>query len=130
MARILGIGGVFFKSPDPAKLVEWYSAQFSVPAETDFGGILFHWKSAQEPEDSHFTIWSAFPRDTAYFEPTTAPYMINYIVDDLDGVLQHLRASGTQVDDKQEDTEYGRFGWAVDPDGVRFELWQPPAPEV
>jgi predicted enzyme related to lactoylglutathione lyase len=129
MARVVGIGGIFFKSEDPAKLVGWYGEQFGLPVESDFGGILFRWRTDQEPASSQFTIWSAFPRDTTYFVPTTATYMINYIVDDLDGMLQQLSASGTQIDDKQEDTEYGRFAWAVDPDGVRFELWQPPAPK-
>ena len=129
MARVIGVGGIFFKSQDPAKLVGWYSEHFDLPAESDFGGILFKWKSVQEPEQDHLTVWSAFPRDTTYFEPTTATYMINYIVDDLDGILQQLRASGAEVDEKQEDTEYGRFGWATDPDGVRFELWQPPVPK-
>jgi predicted enzyme related to lactoylglutathione lyase len=130
MAQVLGIGGIFFKSNDPEKLVGWYSAQLGLPTESDFGGVLFKWQTDQQPPTPQFTIWSAFPRDTTYFEPTIATYMINYIVDDLDGMLQQLRASGTPIDDKQEDTEYGRFAWAIDPDGVRFELWQPPAPKA
>jgi predicted enzyme related to lactoylglutathione lyase len=128
MARVKGIGGVFFKSKDPAKIKAWYQEHLGFePYEEAGGEILFKWREAQDPGQEQATVWSPSPADTSYYDPTTASYMINYIVDDLDGVLERLRAAGAQVDDKIEDTEIGRFSWAVDPEGVRFEMWQPPA---
>jgi predicted enzyme related to lactoylglutathione lyase len=124
MARVLGIGGVFFKSRDPEKLQSWYCEHLGIESDTE-GYVLFGWNDKQDPQQEHYTVWAPFPQDTTYFDPTAAPYMINYIVDDLDGMLQQLRAAGIQVDDKIEEMEYGRFGWAIDPEGVRFELWQP-----
>lgn len=130
MARVTGIGGVFFKSHDPDRTKAWYQEHLGLePLEEAGGTVLFRWRDAQHREREQVTVWNPFPEDTGYFDPTTAPYMVNYIVDDLDGVLQRLRAAGVQVDDRVEDSEYGRFAWAVDPDGVRFELWQPPAQE-
>src|SRR3954452_12180079 len=131
MARVTGIGGVFFKSHDPAGLKTWYTQHLGFePEEGSEAVVLFKWRDARNPAQEGFTVWSAFPDDTTYFEPTCAPYMIRYIMDDLDGMLRHLRTAGVQVDERVDDTEYGRFGWAVAPEGVRFELWQPPAPEA
>src|SRR5688572_10759920 len=113
MARILGIGGVFFKSPDPKKLQAWYREHMGMPEGAD-GYTLFGWRDKDQPEREHATVWSAFPQDTDYFDPTAAAYMINYIVDDLDGMLAQLRAAGERVDDKVEEYDFGRFGWAVD----------------
>lgn len=125
MARVLGIGGIFFKSQNPGDLQTWYQQTLNIPAGAD-GYSAFEWSDASNPDQKHQTVWSPFPHDTDYFEPTTAPYMINYIVDDLDGMLEQLRAAGATVDEKTMDESYGRFGWATDPAGVRFELWQPP----
>ncbi len=128
MAKVKGIGGVFFKSPHPAKLQAWYREHLGFePEEGSETVTFFKWRDAQDPSQELLTVWGAFPVDTTYFDPTAAQHMVNYIVDDLDEMLQQLRAAGVQVDDKVEETDYGRFGWAVDPDGVRFELWQPPA---
>ena len=129
MARVIGIGGVFFKSQDPTKLQAWYCQHLGIEADTD-GYVVFGWRDKQDPQQEHSTVWSAFPHDTTYFDPTSASHMINYIVDDLDGMLEQLRAASARVDDKIEEYEYGRFGWATDPEGVRFELWQPPAMSV
>jgi predicted enzyme related to lactoylglutathione lyase len=116
---------VFFKSEDPDKLQAWYRQHMGLPTDGD-GYTLFKWRDNENPDREHATVWSAFPHDTGYFNPTKAEYMINYIVDDLDGMLAQLREAGAQVDEKVEEYEYGRFGWAVDPDGTRFELWEPP----
>ncbi len=123
MAQVKGIGGVFFKSKDPAKLQAWYKEHLGFAPDA-YGSVAFHWKDVGNT-DEQATVWCAFPQDTTYFDPTTASFMINYIVDDLDSMLAQLRAKGVQVDDKVEDYDYGRFGWAVDPEGNRFELWQP-----
>ncbi len=125
MAKIIGIGGIFFKSSDPDALKKWYFKHLGIPATPDGNG-LFRWQESDEPHAEQLTVWAAFDRGTTYFDPSKAAFMINYIVDDLDGMLAELRASGAQVEDKTESAEYGRFGWAIDPEGNRFELWEPP----
>ena len=118
MQRVRGIGGIFFKSKDPKALAAWYKEHLGVPVE-EWGGGKF-------TGDGGDTVWSPFKADTQYFGPSGASFMVNYRVDDLDAMLAQLRAGGVTVDDKVDDSEYGRFGWAFDPDGNKFELWQPP----
>ena len=122
MERVIGIGGVFFKSRDPKALAAWYREHLGVPVEPGqtYGALT----SAAAGET---TVWSAFAADTKYFGPGPAPFMVNYRVRNLDAMLAQLRAHGVQVDDKREEGPHGRFGWARDCDGNRFELWQPPA---
>ena len=120
MERVLGFGGVFFKAKDPQALAAWYREQLGVPVET--GQTYGTFQSAGPAE---MTVWSAFPTDTKYFGTGASPCMFNYRVSDLDAMLAQLRAAGAKVDDKVEDYDYGRFGWATDPEGNRFELWQP-----
>jgi predicted enzyme related to lactoylglutathione lyase len=124
MERVTGIGGVFFRAGgDRDELLRWYRDHLGVnPGE--WGGVVFEWMQKDRERDGS-TTWSIFPSDTSYFGDPTSPYMINYRVDDLDRMLEQLRAGGVQVDERVEETEFGRFGWAVDPDGNRFELWQP-----
>jgi predicted enzyme related to lactoylglutathione lyase len=112
--RVTGIGGVFFRSRDPAALVAWYGEHLGVPV-TD-GYVIF-------PE-SRNTVWSPFSEDTDYWPPAKQG-MVNFTVHNLDAMLAQLRAAGVEVDERVEDHEYGRFGWAVDPEGNRFELWEP-----
>lgn len=127
MERVKGIGGVFFKSRDPKALLDWYRDNLGI--EHEHGCAVFHWRRPDEPERKGSTVWSPFAQDTKYFDPSPAPFMVNYRVDDLDAMLKQLREAGITVDDKIEESEFGRFGWAMDPDGNRFELWQPPASE-
>ena len=124
MERVRGIGGVFFKSKDPKALARWYQEHLGVEVE-DWGGGSFKW-ALHDLRGTASTVWSPFAADTSYFAPSTASFMINYRVDDLDAMLAQLRAAGVQVDDKVEDSEFGRFGWAFDCDGNKLELWQPP----
>ena len=77
-------------------------------------------------QSGDLTVWSLFPEDTSYFDPSTAGFMLNYRVRDLEAMLAQLRTAGATVEDRIEDYDYGRFGWAMDPEGNRFELWQPP----
>jgi predicted enzyme related to lactoylglutathione lyase len=126
MKRVLGIGGVFFKSRDPKALGEWYRVHLGVDLE-EWGGAVFHWKGPDNPEGIGTTVWSPFAADTEYFAPSHATFMINYRVEDLDSLLEALRAEGVQVDEKVEESEFGKFGWVIDPDGNKLELWQPPA---
>ena len=123
MQRVRGIGGVFFKARDRAALAAWYRDHLGVPVE-DWGGARFVW-AEHDPADA-CTVWNPFAADTAYFAPSQASFMFNFRVDDLDAMLAQLRAAGAEVDERIEDSEYGRFGWVMDPEGNRVELWQPP----
>ena len=120
MKRVTGIGGIFFKARDPAALGAWYQKHLGIPLEA-WGGAAFRWAGEGT------TIWTPFAADTKYFAPSEAPFMVNYRVDDLHALLAALRAEGCTVDDKVEESEYGKFGWVMDPEGNRLELWQPPA---
>jgi predicted enzyme related to lactoylglutathione lyase len=117
---ILGIGGVFFKARDSAALAAWYREHLGVPVAAEGTHAVFTDEKAN-------MVWSTFPADTNYFAPSAAPFMLNYRVADLDAMLQQLRAAGVAVDERIEESEFGRFGWAMDLEGNRFELWQPPA---
>lgn len=123
MKRVTGIGGVFFKAKDPAALGQWYRTHLGLNVE-DWGGMAFRWSDDRDGKGT--TIWSPFKDDTSYFAPSTAPFMINYRVEDLHALLALLRAEGCNVDDKVDESEFGKFGWVVDPEGNKIELWQPP----
>ena len=125
MERVTGIGGVFFKTNDPDKLKEWYRDHLGVPVDDD-GYVSFRWRDREDPERVGFTAWQTFPEDTSYFDPSKAPFMINYRVRDLHRMLDQLRKAGVEVSERTEESEYGKFGWASDPDGNRIELWEPP----
>ncbi|MBQ0945231.1 VOC family protein [Ideonella sp. 4Y16] len=124
MRRVTGIGGIFFKARDPQALAAWYRTHLGLAVD-DWGGVAFRWAD-DNPAGAGTTIWTPFKDDTAYFAPSTAPFMVNFRVEDLHGLLAALRAEGCQVLDKVEESEYGKFGWVLDPEGNKLELWQPP----
>ena len=126
MSRVKGIGGVFFKSDNPKRLYEWYEKHLGLKRDPNAHAVLFPWREADDPTRQGLTVWSLFEKNTKYFDPSRAPLMINYIVDDLDGLVDELRKDGVQIDPKREDTSYGRFAWIMDPEGNRIELWEPP----
>lgn len=126
MKRVTGIGGVFFKAKDPVRLAAWYRDHLGIPVE-EWGGAVFPWASPENPDGVGTTVWSPFPESTGYFAPSTAAFMINYRVEDLRALLALLREEGCTVDEKVEESELGKFGWVLDPEGNRIELWQPPA---
>jgi predicted enzyme related to lactoylglutathione lyase len=121
--RVTGIGGIFFKAKDPSALTDWYAHQLGMVSESF--GVMFGWQPLDEPSRHASTTWAVFPRKTTYFEPTVASFMINYRVDDLDAVRASLQKAGVTVDEKIDAEPNGRFSWAVDPEGNRFELWEP-----
>jgi predicted enzyme related to lactoylglutathione lyase len=123
MEKVLGIGGIFMKARDPKGLAAWYRDHLGVPIDGDETYGMFMAGNAGAERGP--TVWSTFPLDSDYFAPSTAPFMVNYRVADLDRMLAQLRAAGAQVDDRVDDYDYGRFGWALDPEGNRIELWQP-----
>jgi predicted enzyme related to lactoylglutathione lyase len=116
--RVQGIGGVFLRARDPERLRAWYAEHLGFELE-DYGGALLMAAAGDQ------TVWAIFPGDTDYWPPGQQ-VMVNYRVRELDAALERLRAAGAEVDDRVEEHEYGRFGWAFDPEGNRFELWQPP----
>ena len=124
MRRVTGIGGIFFKARDPRALGEWYRRHLGIDV-LDWGGAAFRWGGAGSEPGT--TVWSPFAEDTTYFAPGTASFMVNYRVEDLDAVLDALREEGCAVEPRVEESEFGRFGWVVDPEGNKVELWQPPA---
>jgi catechol 2,3-dioxygenase-like lactoylglutathione lyase family enzyme len=121
--RILGIGGVFFKSANRDQMREWYSKHLGL-ADTG-GGVMLPWREHDDPQKEHTTVWTVFPASHNYFDPGRAPFMINYIVDDMDALLDRLKQEGVKIDDKQMKESYGRFAWIYDFDGNKIELWQP-----
>ena len=126
MAKVLGVGGVFFKSKNPKKLGAWYRKNLGVDVQP-WGGATFQWETKQKTRHERFTVWSPFPADTRHFRPSREPYMINFIFDDLDALLKKLRKARVKVDAKGiEASEYGRFAWVMDPEGRKLELWEPP----
>ena len=112
--RVTGVGGVFFRARDPQALLAWYEEHLGIPLKE--GYVVF-------PE-SRNTVWAPFAEDTDYW-PSAKQGMVNFTVRNLDAMLAQLRGAGVPVDEKVEDHEYGRFGWATDPEGNRFELWEP-----
>jgi predicted enzyme related to lactoylglutathione lyase len=123
MARVTGIGGVFLKAQDPKALAAWYKQHLGVPVG-EYGFASFEW-SDDVPAGTGQTAWSLFAADTNHFGPSGQTAMINYRVDDLEAILEQLAAAGATIDPKREEAEYGKFAWAFDPEGNRFELWQP-----
>lgn len=123
MPKVTGIGGVFFKAKDPAASRDWYKAHLGIP--TDDYGWSWLWRDHEKPDEEGRTQWSPFKADTDYFSPSEAPFMVNFTVDDLDGLLASLKAGGIEQVGEIEDYPYGRFAWIMDPDGVKLELWQP-----
>jgi predicted enzyme related to lactoylglutathione lyase len=118
--RVTGIGGAFFRARDPQALAAWYEQHLGVPLETDQTYAVF-----TASREAH--VWSAFPHDTDYW-PADKQGMVNYIVQGLDAMLAQLRDAGVEVDDATHEIDgIGRFGWATDPEGNRFELWEPAA---
>src|SRR5689334_20887204 len=125
MKRVTGVGGIFIKSGDPVRLREWYRKHLGIEVEA-WGGCAFSWKSDANPDGAGTTAWTVFEGESNYFAPSNAQFMVNYRVADLHALVAALRAEGCQVLDKVEESEFGKFGWVIDPDGNKLELWEPP----
>ena len=123
--RALGVGGVFFRSPDPARLANWYRDTLGLAIEA-WGSTHGTSFSPDAMPANSFTVWSTFAANTEYFGESGQSFMINLVVDDLDAALENVKAAGGQVIPEKEEHDFGRFGWIVDPDGNRVELWEPP----
>ena len=122
MERVLGVGGIFFKAKDPKKLKAWYCEHLGLPGDGQGESVFMG-----DGDPGAMLVWSTFPEDTKYFEPSKSPFMINFRVKDLHAMLAQLRAAGATVDEKVQEESYGKFGWVMDPEGNRIELWEPPS---
>ena len=124
MAKVTGIGGVFFKSTgDSAALAAWYQKHLGKPLE-DWGGAISRWPD-DKAEDRGLTVWNPAGKDSKWFSPSNSSFMINYRVDNLVELLKQLRAGGVEVLKGPESAENGKFAWIMDPDGNKVELWEP-----
>jgi len=121
--RVTGIGGIFFKTANPDKMKEWYSRHLGF--DTDQYGSLFKWRDFENKEQPGTTQWSPFNADTTYFAPSEKEYMFNYRVENLEELLKTLKEEGVEVIGEMEEFEYGKFGWIMDPEGRKIELWEP-----
>ena len=119
MAKAVGVGGVFLKARDPQALSAWYAANLGISTE-DGGSLVF-----AGPEAAGMTVFAHFPAETRYFGDGPQSFMVNFRVDDLDGLLAKLAEAGVRIDPKRESFDYGHFAWIWDPEGNRIELWQP-----
>jgi predicted enzyme related to lactoylglutathione lyase len=123
MKRVTGIGGIFFSAKDPAALRAWYKAHLGIDVQV-WGGTAFRWVDDNGEPTGGTTVWSV--GDGQSFAPSKASFMVNYRVADLHALLAQLRNEGCRVLDQTDESEYGKFGWVMDPEGNKVELWQPP----
>ena len=123
MKKVTGIGGIFFKCKDPAKLKEWYMTHLGL--NTDKYGTVFEWRLADDSTKKGFSQWSPFAETTKYFEPSTKDFMINYRVENIEALVEQLKKEGVTVADKVETYEYGKFLHIIDLEGNKIELWEP-----
>jgi len=125
MKRVTGIGGIFFHAKDPVALRAWYKTHLGIDVQ-EWGGTTFTWTDAEGKPTGGMTVWSIGQAGGDHFAPSQSSFMVNYRVDDLAALLKVLRAEGCHVLDKTDDSEFGKFGWVMDPEGNKVELWQPP----
>lgn len=124
MQKVLGIGGIFLKAQDPVALRAWYQTHLGIAIET-WGGTAFRWVDAKGEPQAGTTVWSIGSGE--YFAPSASSFMVNYRVADTRAFIAQLQAAGCDVVGEVEESEYGVFGWVMDPEGNKIELWQPPA---
>lgn len=126
MKRVTGIGGIFFKARDARALRAWYATHLGIDVQP-WGGAGFDWTDADGKPAGGTTVWTISDADDAAYAPSAAPFMINYRVADLDALLAALRDEGCNVLGHSEPSDLGKFGWVLDPEGNKIELWEPPA---
>lgn len=120
MGKAVGVGGVFLRARDPKALSKWYETNLGIERRVSAEALTF-----EGPESNGTTVFAHFPAETEYFGEGPQQAMVNFRVEDLDGLLAQLEAAGVRMDPKREDYPYGRFAWIWDPEGNRVELWEP-----
>lgn len=123
MNRVTGIGGAFFKAEDPKKLKDWYANHLGL--EFINTSSIFEWNDENSNNAKGHTVFAIFAGSSKYFGPSEKPFMVNFRVKDLDGLLEQLKKEGVKVDEKTEKYDYGKFGWIYDLEGNKIELWEP-----
>jgi predicted enzyme related to lactoylglutathione lyase len=123
MKKVTGIGGIFFKCKDPESVKAWYGKHLGLPVNEY--GVTFTWKDEEDPATTGITQWSPFPSKTDYFDPSEKDFMINYRVENLEALVEELKAGGVTIVDKIETYDYGKFVHIMDPEGNKIELWEP-----
>jgi len=121
--KVIGIGGIFFKSKDPQKMKDWYEKNLGL--KMNEYGAMFEFRSSDEPDKKGYLQWSLFKEDTKYFQPSKKEFMVNYRVADLEALLEELKVAGVEIVDTIETYEYGKFLHIMDPEGNKIELWEP-----
>jgi predicted enzyme related to lactoylglutathione lyase len=124
MKKVTGLGGIFFKCEDPQKISEWYKKHLGF-SKMAGNSAMFEWKKVDGGEEIGTTVWSPFKQASTYFEPSASQFMFNFIVEDLSGLMEELKKEGVQVVGEMQEYEYGKFGWILDPEGNKIELWEP-----
>jgi predicted enzyme related to lactoylglutathione lyase len=125
MKRVTGIGGIFFKAKDAPSLQAWYKRHLGIDVQV-WGGAAFTWTDAEGKPVAGTTAWSISPQESDQFAPSSAPFMVNYRVEDVHALVKVLKEEGCNVLEQIDESEYGKFGWVIDPEGNKVELWQPP----
>lgn len=125
MKRVIGLGGIFFKSDDPSSLRNWYKKHLGLNVED--WGCKFEWRNPNLETGEAYSVWSPLKHDTNYFAPSAKPFMINFVVQNLTELLNVLRTEGVHVFEETDESEFGKFGWILDPENNKIELWEPPA---
>jgi len=123
MKKVKGIGGIFFKCKDPEKLKEWYKIHLGI--DTNEYGTIFQWQQQAESLKDGYTVWSPFADDTDYFKPSEKEFMINYVVEDIEALVEDLKKEGVTIVDDIETYEYGKFVHILDLENNKIELWEP-----
>ena len=124
--RVTGIGGIFFKADDPKAMNAWYQKHLGIDVMPDGSCAIFPWREAESPDLEGMTVWSIHKRDTNHYGPGPQTFMVNYRVENLDELLAALKAEGVWIDEKRDNSDFGKFAWIKDPEGNRIELWEPP----
>ncbi|WP_444996127.1 VOC family protein [Aliikangiella sp. IMCC44359] len=122
MAKVLGLGGIFFKAKNPEKLAKWYQKWLSMDEAFPY---CLSFKTETVPKNGCH-VWGPFKQETEYFLPSQKEFMFNLMVDNLPAMLEQLKPSGCEIMPETENGDYGHFGWFIDPEGNKVELWQPP----
>lgn len=127
MAKVTGIGGVFFLSRDPAALRRWYEDHLGFPENTEgHPSAIFTLAPEAARDPGGYTVWGPHSEDTDYFAPSQKPFMVNFRVDDLEGMISSLKAKNIEILGQEGDEQFGNFAWIMDPEGTKIELWQSP----
>lgn len=123
MAKIIGLGGIFFKAKAPLELASWYKQYLGLDT-LEWGGAIFPWQNLPTLNPDAFNLWAPFEEKTDYFSPSTQNFMVNFVVDNLEELVKNLKAQNQAISEIQIQ-EQGKFAWIVDPEGNKVELWEP-----